>query len=45
MADGKKPYRSPRLEVYGSIHAITDAAGKTSMTADGGTHGNMSKTA
>ena len=39
----KKPYESPRLEVYGDIGKITQTVG-SSGHADGG-HGGMSKTA
>jgi hypothetical protein len=39
----KKPYASPRLDVYGDIREITDAVGRTGMK-DGG-HGQMNRTA
>lgn len=31
----KKRYESPRLEVYGDIRAVTEAAGHTSAKSDG----------
>jgi hypothetical protein len=40
----KKPYRPPRLEVYGDIREIATAVGMKSTTADGALHG-MVKTA
>jgi hypothetical protein len=45
MTEVKQPkrYSTPRLEVYGSVHQITDAAGMMSLTADGAAHG-MTKT-
>jgi hypothetical protein len=42
MEDAKKPYRRPRLEIYGNLHEITDAVGMTGA-ADGAAHG-MTKT-
>jgi hypothetical protein len=38
----RKPYESPRLEVYGDIRSVTDSVGMMGM-ADGGPH-NMAKT-
>ena len=38
----KKPYVTPRLEVYGDIHKVTASAG-FSNNADGAAHG-MTKT-
>jgi hypothetical protein len=34
----KKPYESPRLEVYGDIRELTDSVGMTG-SADGAPHG------
>jgi hypothetical protein len=39
----KKPYESPRLEVYGDIREVTDAVANMSSNADGG-HGLTNKT-
>jgi hypothetical protein len=39
----KKEYRSPRLQSYGSIAALTKAVGTTSKNADGGS-GKTNKT-
>jgi hypothetical protein len=39
----KKPYESPRLDVYGDIREVTDAVGFMGMT-DGG-HGFRRRTA
>lgn len=40
----KTPYHPPRLDVYGTVQGITDAAGMQSPAADGAAHG-MTKTA
>jgi hypothetical protein len=34
----RKPYETPRLEVYGDIRAVTEAVGMTG-SADGAVHG------
>ena len=39
---GKKPFQTPKLSVYGDIREITQTVGKVGM-ADGG-KGSMSKT-
>lgn len=39
----KKPYRPPRLEVYGDIREIATVVGMKSTTLDGALHG-MAKT-
>jgi hypothetical protein len=36
----RKPYESPRLEVYGDIREITEVATSTGVKSDGGLHGN-----
>jgi hypothetical protein len=35
----KKPYESPRLEVYGDIRSVTDSVSMTG-SHDGAAHGN-----
>ena len=35
---GKKPYRSPRLHVYGNIREITQGPHSGGMNYDSGTH-------
>jgi len=37
----KKPYESPRLEVYGDIREVTDSLGNTASKSDGALHGNI----
>ena len=39
----KKPYVTPRLEVYGDIREVTATLGMKATTADGAVHG-MTKT-
>jgi hypothetical protein len=39
----KKPYKSPRLEIYGDLREITQAVGKTGKT-DGNPGKGASKT-
>jgi hypothetical protein len=36
----KKPYESPRLEVYGDIREVTDVVNPAGAKSDGATHGN-----
>ncbi|HKY23498.1 MAG TPA: hypothetical protein VJM31_19940 [Vicinamibacterales bacterium] len=40
----KRPYQTPRLDVYGDIREVTDSVGMKSMKADGAT-GMNTKTA
>jgi len=36
----KKPYDSPRLEVYGDIREVTDAVNPAGAKSDGSLHAN-----
>ena len=36
----KKPYASPRLEVYGDIREVTVSLAPSGSMSDGGLHGN-----
>jgi hypothetical protein len=36
----KKPYESPRLEVYGDIREVTDAVNPAGAKSDGSLHAN-----
>ena len=40
----KKPYSTPRLQLYGDIREITKAVGGVSQTADGGQVRGTNKT-
>jgi hypothetical protein len=36
---GKRPYETPRLEIFGAIREITESVGMKGMRADGAIHG------
>ena len=36
----RKPYKRPRLQVYGDLRSITSAVGTASMNVDGGMPGS-----